>query len=105
MASARMSLGSIFGAVSQTAGTITSTLETVNHAVGMANEAISNMAIQQKVRSKLDNETFQTTVLIEKSKELAETTLEGAKFRDQSEAHAQAYDSAFNQLAAILNKK
>lgn len=105
MASARMSLGSIFGAVSQTAGTITSTLETVNHAVGMANEAISNMAIQQKVRSKLDNAAFEATVLIEKSKELAEVTLDGAKFRAQSEAHAQAYDQAFAQYVAVLNKK
>ena len=105
MATARMSIGSVFGAIGQTATTLTSTLETVNHAVGMANEAVSNMAIQQKLRSKADNASFKTTLANEKAQELAESTLSAAKFRHQSDAHAAAYDQAYAQIAAALEAK
>ena len=44
-------------------------------------------------------------VLVEKSKELADVTLDGAKFRSQSDAHAQAYDAAFAKLSAVLAKR
>jgi hypothetical protein len=105
MATARMSIGSIFGAIGQTAGTITTTLEAANAGLGMANEAISNMAIQQKLRSKADNASFKITLANEKTQELAESTLEAAKFRQQSDAHAQAFDSAYAIIAAALEAK
>lgn len=105
MATARMSIGSIFGTIGQTANTLTTSLEAVNAGIGMANQAIQSMAIQQKVRAELGDESFEEMVLVEKSKELADVTLGAAKFRSQSEQHAQAYDAAFAKLSAVLAKR
>lgn len=105
MATARMSIGSIFNAVGETAKTLTTTLGALNEGVGMANEAITNMAVQQKMRSKADNASFKITLANEKSQELAESTLDAAKFRHQSEAHAAAYDAAYAIIAAALEAK
>ena len=105
MATARMSIGSVFGAIGQTATTITSTLGAVNAGIGMANAAITNMATQQQVRIKLDNASFKETLLTEKAQELADSTLEAAKFRNKSDQHAQAYDTAHATLAAALGAK
>ena len=105
MATARMSIGSIFSAVGETAKTLTTTLGAINEGVGMANEAITNMAIQQKLRSKADNASFKITLANEKSQELAESTLDAAKFRGQSDAHASAFDEAHKVIAAALEAK
>jgi hypothetical protein len=105
MATARMSLGSVFGAIGQTAQTLTGTLGAINAGVGMANKAIENMAAQQDDRIKADNKMFKITLANEKSQELAESTMEAAKFRNKSEAHAQAYDQAYALIAAALEEK
>lgn len=106
MATARMSIGSIFTAVGQTATTLATTLEAVNAGVGMANQAIQSMATNQKVRAEYDAATFEETLHAEKAQELADSTLAACKFRGQSQAHAEAYDAAFTRLAEIrANRK
>ena len=102
MATARMSIGSVFGAIGQTATTLTTSLEAVNAGIGMANQAIQSMATQQRVRAELDDGAFEEIVLNEKAQELAEATIVSAKFRNQSEAHAAAFDAAHEKLAAVL---
>lgn len=50
MATARFTLGSVMSAVSETATTVTSTMNAINTTVGMANAFVNKAAADQKLR-------------------------------------------------------
>jgi hypothetical protein len=105
MATARMGMSSIFGAVTQTATTITTTLEAINAGIGMANSAITSMAERQSIRHALGDAAFEQEVVNEYATELAQLNIAAAKFRDTSQAHAAAFDSAHSLFTEVLAKR
>lgn len=102
VANSRMTVGSILAAVQTTANTATGALTAINSAVGMANKFVTDAALRQDVRSKLDNAIFEKTLHQEKSQELAESRIQMEAFAKQSEAHAKHYQLAYDELASLL---
>lgn len=103
VANSRMTFASVLGAVQTSANTITSTLNAVNAAVGMANKFVSDAAERQGVRSTLDNAIFTKTLHQEKAQELTESRLAVLQYTKQSAQHAEHYTTAYNELASLLN--
>lgn len=101
-ANARVTLAAVLGTVQTTAHTITSTLDAANKSVGMLNKLVSDAAQRQDVRSKLDMAIFTATVHQEKAKELTESRIDVDTYIAKSERHASLYQSAYDELAAIL---
>ena len=99
----RQALSAIMGTVQTTAHTVSNTIGAVNQSVGMLNKLVSDAAERQTVRSTLDNAIFVKTLHQEKAKELTESRIGVKKFMAQSQEHASMYESAFNELASILN--
>lgn len=54
IATGRMTLGSIFGAITSTANAVTTTVEAINDGVGMLNRTISVAAEKQRIETEFD---------------------------------------------------
>lgn len=102
IATSRATVGSIFGAVTQAATTVSSTFDAANKAVGMLNTTITDAAERQQIRSKLDMAIFEKTLHQDKAKELAESRVELKKYMSTSTDHAECYQKAFEELEEFL---
>lgn len=99
----RMTVGSLLATVQTTAETVTSTMQAVNAAVGMANKFVSDAAHRQKIRSTLDLAIFEDTLHQQKAAELAEIQLQSIQWMSQSAEHKTQYELAFTRLAKVLD--
>ena len=104
VANSRMTFGSILAAVQTTANTATSAVTAINSAVGMANKFVTDAALRQNVRSKLDNAIFERTFHQQKAQELAESRIQMESYIKQSETHAKHYQQAYNELASLMKE-
>jgi hypothetical protein len=105
MATARLTIGSVFGAVSATANTLTTTLTAANQAAGMLNVYVNEAAVKQGKRSEADLESYIDDLLAEKAEESAERTMRANAYCDRSPVHAAAFNEAHARYAAILRKQ
>ena len=103
IANSRMTFASILGAVQTSANTITNTLQAANQGVGMLNKLVSDASHRQEVRSKLDNAIFAKTLHQEKAQELTESRLQVLQYCKQSTEHQTQYQSAFDELSAVMS--
>jgi hypothetical protein len=102
IATARTTLGSLFGVVATSANTVTSVLDAAQQGVGMAAAYVEKAASEQRERHALDKVDFTTNLIQERSQMAAARKVEVAKFRSQSKEHAAYYDeSAALYLAAL----
>ena len=101
-ANARATLAAVLGTIQTTAHTVTSTLDAANKSVGMLNKLVTDAAKRQDVRSKLDMAIFTATVHQEKAQELTESRINVDNYVAKSPRHKELYQSAYNELAAIL---
>lgn len=104
-ANTRLTFGAILASVQTTANTFTNTLQAANAGVGMLNKFVADAAEKQAVRSTLDNAIFAKTLHQEKAQELTQSRLQVKEFCKQSKDHADFYESAYNELAEILQPK
>ena len=70
MATARFTLGAVLSAASETASTITNTMNAVNTAVGMANTFVSRAADNQKMRYQMEAVGNKQAIAIEIAMEM-----------------------------------
>lgn len=102
VANSRMTVASILAAVQTTANTATGALNAVNSAVGMANKFVEDAAYRQEKRSKADKQDFVEALILEKSQQRTESRLQAEEFCKQSARHAQLYQEAHDEIAALL---
>lgn len=70
MATARFTLGAVFNAASETAATITATMNTINTAVGMANTFVSRASDNQRMRYAMEAVGNKQAIAIEIAMEM-----------------------------------
>lgn len=94
MATARMTLGSVFGMVTNTANALGDLAGTLGDGIGMLNKFVEDTSIDQRDRSILHRKTFRSTILEEARMETAVREAEVVKFCDESELNRKLYDKA-----------
>ena len=103
-ASGRMALGSIMGAISTTANTVSGTLDAVNQGVGMLNHIITTAAKQQKDRSILDADDFQEYMVRDKAMQNVLSLKAVKEFIDADEFNKLNYEESYQRYSALLGR-
>lgn len=98
MATARMTLGSVFGMVTNTANALGDLAGTLGDGVGMINKFVADASIDQRDRSILHRKTFRSTILEEARMETAVREAEVVKFCDESALNKALYDKSVAYL-------
>ena len=104
-ATARLTLGSLFGTVVSAADAATGALGTVSNAVGMLNAYVANAAEEQQARFINEKATFIIRLVDEGTQAEAEVHLNALTFRKKSADHAELYDAAYGKYAALHGLK
>jgi hypothetical protein len=104
MATARVTVGTIFETVSTAATVATGALNSVSGVVAMANAFVAKAQRDQSVQYLLDAEKSEERMIEEAAFEQAETDLKIAAYRNKSTQHQHGYDQAYARYAAILRK-
>ena len=100
-ATARLTLGSLFGTVVTAAETITGVLDTVSNGVGMLNSYVENAACEQQARILNDKARFQKQLVIEGAQAETEMEIGALSYRKKSADHAELFDQAYEKYAKI----
>lgn len=103
MTTARMTVGSLFGAVNSAATSVGSVFDTTNRAIGMANKFVTDMADKQDIRSIVDMHDFKEKLTEEKSMEetLRKKTI--SEFCKAEPENKEMFETAYNRISALLN--
>ena len=104
-ATARLSMGALFGTVVSVAETASNTLNVASNAVGMLNAYVENAAKEQQARFKNDEATFIIRLVDEGAQSEANVHLSALAFRKKSTEHADLYDAAYTKYARIHGLK
>lgn len=102
MSTTRLSFGAVLGTVQSAATTLTTTLDTVSVAVGMATSFVSQAADNQRLRQIADKEDFVENLIMEKSEQRATAHLKAEKFISKSADHAKHYGEAYKTFTGLL---
>lgn len=102
-ATGRMTLGAVMGTISNTAGAVSSIVNTGVKGVVMLDNFVESALSEQKKRHALDGVLFDERLLLELSTESAHVRIEADKFCDQSTKHAEHFNSSYAKLAAVLS--
>ena len=101
-ATTRMSIGALLASVTSAATTVTTTL----NALGDAAEALGHHSAQWAENTKLtclaDRESFTTELIARKAQEQADLQQRVNNYRNQSSAHAEAFDAAHVKFSNLL---
>lgn len=89
-----MTLGSVFGMVTNTANAVADLAGTLGDGVGMINKFVEDASIDQRDRSILHRKTFRSTILEESRMEIAVRDAEVVKFCSESELNKALYEKA-----------
>lgn len=98
MATTRMAVGSILGTVTDTANAVSDLVKTTGLGIGMLNNAVLNMSVDQKERQVAHRATFRSTIVREASMEIAKGNAEALAFCRESEDNKTLFETAQSQL-------
>jgi hypothetical protein len=101
-ATARMSLGAIFGAVSTAANTLSNTLGAINDGADMLNKTIADASERQRISSKQDMAAFKETYALETAQRVQEFHDTISDWVDQRPDRAVKFQSTFDRLQASI---
>ena len=104
-ATARLSMGALFGTVVSVAETASNTLNVANNAVGMLNAYVENAAEEQRARFLNDKARFVKQLVIEGAQAETEMEVSALTFRKKSADHAELFDQAYAKYALIHGLK
>lgn len=104
MTTSRLAFGSILGTVQSAATTVTTSLDTVSTAVGMATAFVNQAADNQRIRQIADKEDFLESLIMEKAEQRATAHLKAQSFMAKSEQHRETYKSAYETYTKLLRK-
>lgn len=102
MSTTRLSFGAVLGTVQSAATTLTSTLDTVTTAVGMATSFVSQAADNQRLRQIADKEDFVENLIMEKAEQRTLSNLKVEKLISKSADHAKHYSAAYAKFTKLL---
>ena len=102
MSTTRLSFGAVLGTVQSAATTVTTTLDAVTGAVGMANAFVIKAADEQRIRHIADKEDFIENLIMERAEARSTACLKAEKFIGKSADHARHYQSAYSAFEQLL---
>lgn len=105
MATARSTVGSIFGSVGKAADTITATLDAASTGIGMVNAYVNEQAESQRIRILIDKERNATRLIEEAALEEAQRADKIRSLISKSASFEADYNSSVAKFAALLNKQ
>lgn len=105
VANTSMTLGSIFGMVTTAANSVTNALAIANDGMDMMANSVDTMKKRQLHRNKVDNITFESSYIEQAAQVRSGQLLAIQEFRNKSEDHAAAFDSALAEITNGLKQK
>lgn len=101
-ATARMSLGALFGAITVASNTISNTLGAINDGVEILNKTVSDASERQQHTSKEDMAAFKETYSLESTQRVQEfhDTLED--WMNQRPGRAEKFQATYDRLQASI---
>ena len=97
-------LGSIFGAVSASAGAVTSLFTTATDSVSMLDRYVKDASIRQRKNSAADAITFDEELAVRTAKSIAQTQLDVIAYCANSDQHRDLYNDAYSKVMAAIAK-
>ena len=104
MATSRVTVGAVLGAVETTATTLTNTLNALNMGVNMINASVKEASENQADQQKTDRKDFRDNLLREAAKAKSDANLKVIEYCKQSPKHAELYEAAYNEYAALFDE-
>ena len=104
MATSRVTVGAVLGAVETTATTLTNTLNALNMGVNMINASVKEASENQQDQQKIDRSTFRKNLLRESAQAETEANLKALAFCKTSKDHAALYETAYNEFASLFSE-
>lgn len=101
-ASARLTVGALFGAVTTAANSVTALLDVTTDGVGMISTFVGDAATKQSLRSLVDMHGFEAALQEEKAQEMSVRQMDILKFVNQSADHKVFYETNYNNIGKIL---
>ena len=105
MATARSTVGSLFGSVSKAADTLTASLDAVTTGVGMINAYVTEQAESQRIRILIDKERNATRLIEEAALEEAQRADKIRSLINKSKEFEKDYNDSVAKFAALLNEQ
>lgn len=96
-ATARLTIGAVFGSIAQTAGTVSNVLGAANSSVNMLNAYVEKAAKEQRMNYRADEKELANKIIERVSKEQVERRIELDKFCAQSDRHEKLYQEALEE--------
>jgi hypothetical protein len=103
MTDARTAVSAVFGAVNETALTVTTVVGTVSAGVSMLNNYIVKAKTQQEMRDALEMEDFELKLIKEAGLETARRQKEINRWLDANPDSKECYDAAVERYTTVLN--
>lgn len=101
IASTRMTIGSVLGAVQTAAITVSGTLDAAGSAIGMLNATVSKAAKEQSIRHAIDVNEFKSRLVQEVAMQRSQRERQVLEFC-QDEQNAKLYKSAHDELTELV---
>ena len=102
MATARLTMGAVFGTVASTAATVTGLLDSINAGAGMLNDYVTNAAEAQRMNIKADNAILKKVIIERISMEQMERRITINKTTSKSALHAELYQEAYDEFKDLF---
>lgn len=105
MATARLTMGAVFGTIASTAATVTGLLDSVNAGAGMLNDYVNSAAVEQRKNIKADAAVLEKKIIERISKEQAERRIDINKFCAKSDLHLELYQEAYDEFKDLFSRE
>ena len=104
MATARLTMGAVFGTVASTAATVTGLLDSVNAGAGMLNDYVNNAADSQRLNIIADKAVLKDVIIERISMEQMERRILVNKATSKSQEHADLYQAAYDKFKTLFDE-
>lgn len=105
MANARITLGSLFGAINSAATSVSSVFDTTTKGINMANKYVSDAAEKQHIRSVVDMHDYAERLAEEKAMEETLRKKEIIEFTKVSDENHQLFNESYNRIKSLIEKR
>lgn len=104
-ATARLTLGSVFGTINSAATSVSSVFDTATKGINMANKFVTDASEKQNIRSIVDMHDFTEKLTEEKAME--ETLRKKAilDFTNQSQDNKDLFEAGYNRIKELLAER
>jgi hypothetical protein len=100
-----MTIGSIFGAITTTANTVSNTLDALNNGVGMLNKVVTDASRRQAIDSVIDMDQYLENALVTKAQSETEQLVRVDAWLAESAPRKVHYENTYNRLSALFKDK